>query len=170
MKKIALIGLGLFSVFVIYLAIKGNEMKEIRTEIEIAASPAKVWSILVDINKWQEWSPVINKSSGTAAVGAELKITMSGKDKGKDGPSYSPIITQLEEEKYFSWSATMMAGFIFTNGKHIELEETATGTRLIHRETFKGMMAAMMWGQMEKGVPPILNSMNKALKKIAEEQ
>lgn len=143
-------------------------MKEIKTEIEIAASPSKVWGILTDINKWHEWSPVINKSKGIATVGSQVDITMCGKEAGSDGPSYSPKITKLEEAKYFSWSATMMAGFMFTNGKVFELEGTSTGTRLTHKETFSGMMVSMMWGQMEKGVPPMLNSMNKALKELAE--
>jgi len=168
MKKTVLIIIGLISASIVYTAIEGRNMQEIRTEIEIAAPPAKVWSILTDISKWQDWNPVINKSSGTAAIGSELNITMCGKEDGKDGPNYSPTVTKLEEAKKFSWRATMMAGFIFTNGKIIELEETSSGTRLVHKETFSGMMAAMMRGQMEKGVPPMLNKFNNALKELAE--
>ena len=122
----------------------------------------------MDINKWQEWSPVINKSNGTAALGSKLDITMCGKEEGTDGPRYYPKITKLEEAKHLHWSATMMAGFIMTNGKQLELEESGSGTRLVHKETFSGMMIPMMWSHMEKGVPPMLNSMNKALKELAE--
>ena len=63
----------------------------------------------------------------------------------------------------------MMAGFIFTNDKIIELEATAVGTKVTHTETFKGLMVPLMRGQLEKGVPPILNMMNEALKNIAEQ-
>ena len=62
----------------------------------------------------------------------------------------------------------MVVGFILTNEKIIELEKTDTGTKLTHKETFKGLMAAAMKGQTEKGVPPMLNMMNDALKKLAE--
>jgi len=168
MKKILLISIALVGAGVIYLAIAGNKLQEITTEIEISAPPSKVWSILTDINSWQEWSPIIKESHGTASVGSELTITMMGKEQGKDGPKYNPIITELEEPNYLRWRAHMLTGIIFTNYKVLELEESNSGTRLIHKEMFKGLLAPILCGQMEKGVPPMLNSMNQALKVLAE--
>jgi hypothetical protein len=159
MKKLILIFIIFILTFCLILWTKGKAMREIRTEIEIAAPPAKVWSILTDFNKWSEWSPIINQASGTASLGSKLNITRCGKDgkNGKVGPNYEPVITVFEEPKHFQWQATMMAGFIFTNGKVLELEET-----------FSGIMVPMMWGQMESSVPQMLNSMNEALKRVAE--
>lgn len=168
MKKIIMIFVALVLIGITYLAIEGSEMQEIKTEIEISAPPSKVWEIITDINNWQEWSPIINASHGTASVGSELSITMMSKEEGKDGPKYNPIITELDELNYFRWRAHMLAGFIFTNDKIFELEETSSGTRLMHTETFKGLLAPIFCGQMEKGVPPMLNAMNKALKELAE--
>jgi hypothetical protein len=170
MKKIIIILMGLVFASIIFLAVGGSEVQEIKTEIEITAPPSKVWSIIMDINNWQEWSPIINDSNGTASVGSKLSITMMSKEEGKDGPKYSPIITELDEPTYFRWRAHMLAGFIFTNDKILELEETNSGTRLTHKETFSGLLAPIFCGQMEKGVPPMLNSMNKALKDLAEKQ
>ena len=153
---------------VTYLAIEGNKMQEIKTEIDISAPPSKVWAILTDINNWQEWSPIINVSNGEASVGSKLSITMMGKEVGKDGPKYNPIIKALNEPGYFRWRAHMLAGFLFTNDKTFELKETESGTHLTHTESFKGLLAPIFCGQMEKGVPPMLNSMNKALKELAE--
>lgn len=153
---------------IVYLSISGRKMQIVTTEIEIQAPPEKVWSILTDIEKWDEWSPTINASEGKAVVGSSVAITMMSKEVGKDGPKYNPVIIQMEEPNYFHWRAHMMAGFIFTNDKIIELKKTDTGTMVTHKETFKGLMAALMKGQMEKGVPPMLNMMNDALKKTAE--
>ena len=89
---------------------------------------------------------------------------------GKDGPKYAPVITIFDEPKHFEWSATMMAGFIFTNGKVLEFQKTDSGTRLVHKETFSGMMVPLMWSQMENSVPQMLNSMNEALKNLAEKK
>ena len=169
MKKILLISIALVGAGIIYLAVAGNKLQEITTEIEISAPPSKVWRILTDINNWQEWSPIIKESHGTASVGSELTITMIGKEQGKDGPKYNPIITELEETNYLRWRAHMLAGFIFTNYKVLELEESNSGTRLIHKEMFKGLLAPIFCGQMEKGVPPMLNSMHQALKELAEQ-
>lgn len=123
MKKILLIVIALVGAGIIYLAVAGNKLQEITTEIEISAPPSKVWSILTDINSWQEWSPVIKDSHGTASVGSELTITMIGKEQGKDGPKYNPIITELDEPNYLRWRAHMLTGFIFTNYKVLELEK-----------------------------------------------
>lgn len=142
-------------------------MQEIRTEIDIAAPATKVWGILTDINHWQDWNPIIIQASGDAARDARLDITMCGKN-GKDGPRYKPLITNLEAPKSFHWRAKMLAGFLFTNDKVIELEETGTGTRLVHKELFSGLLAPLFCKQMEAGVTPMLNSMNDALKKAAE--
>ncbi|MFK7861791.1 MAG: SRPBCC family protein [Granulosicoccus sp.] len=153
---------------IVYLSISGRKMQTVKTEIEIQARPDKVWSIITDIDKWQEWSPTINASAGQADVGSVVTITMMSKVAGKDGPKYTPTIIQMDEPKYFHWRAHVMSEFIFTNDKIIELEETETGTKVTHKETFKGLMAALMKGQMEKGVPPMLSMMNDALKQLAE--
>ena len=168
MKKIFILFMALTFIGVIYLMIEGSNMQEIKTEIEISAPPSKVWSIIKDINNWQEWSPIINASNGEISIGSKLSITMIGKEEGKEGPKYNPIIKELNEPNYFRWRAHMLAEFIFTNDKIFELEETTSGTRLTHTETFKGLLAPVFYGQMKKGVPPMLNSMNKALKELAE--
>lgn len=167
MKKLILIILILLSVSCVILWTQGNTMREIRTEIEIAVPPEKVWGILTDFDNWKEWSPIINQASGVASLGSELSITMRGED-GKDGPKYNPIITNFEEAKFFRWRGKMMAEFIMTNDKVFELEETGTGTRLIHKELFSGLLVPLFWSKFEQGVPPMLNSMNDALKTKAE--
>ena len=168
MKKIVIAFIALSFIGIIYLAIEGRKTQEITTKIEISAPPSKVWNIITDINHWHEWSPIINASQGDSSIGSKLSITMMGKEEGKDGPKYNPEIIELDKPKHFRWRAHMMAGFIFTNDKIFELKETKTGTLLTHTETFKGLLAPIFCGQMEKGVPPMLNSMNKALKEQAE--
>lgn len=170
MKKIVLVIVLLLLLGLVYLSIAGSKMQTIQTEIDIEAPPEKVWSIISEVDKWHEWSPTINASEGKAEIGSVVTITMMSKEPGKDGPKYNPEIIQMEEPTYFHWRAHMMAGFIFTNEKIIELEKTESGTKVIHKETFKGLMAAAMKGQMEKGVSPMLNLMNDALKKVAEEK
>ena len=146
---------------------EGQELHEIRTEIDIAASPEKVWEIITDIDAWQQWNPIINASRGVAAKGYTLSITMVGKD-GADGPKYYPTITQFDKPRYFHWQAEMITAAIMRNDKVFELEKTPSGTRLIHKELFTGMMVPIFGNTFDKNVPPMLNSMNLALKELAE--
>ena len=168
MKKLFLSLLIIVLITCLILWAQGKDMREIRTEIEIVAPPAKVWSLLTDLESWHKWSPIINKSSGDAAMGSTLDITMVGEEQGKDGPQYNPKITIFDAPKHFRWRAQMMAGFIMTNDKVFELEETSTGTRLVHVEAFSGMMVPLFWGKVKENVPDMLNDMNNALKKLAE--
>ena len=101
MKKAILVIIILILGIGAYLWEQGKEQHEIRTEIDIAAPPAKVWALITDIDAWQQWSPIINASKGVAAQGYTLSITMVGKD-GLDGPKYFPTITRFEEPHYFS--------------------------------------------------------------------
>lgn len=125
MKKIIIVLVVSLAVGITYLVVAGGKWQEIKTEIEISAPQEKVWSIVSDINNWQEWSPIIKESQGTAAVGTELMITMVGKEEGKDGPKYNPVITSLEQPNYLRWRAHMLSEFIFTNDKIIQLEKPA---------------------------------------------
>jgi len=169
MKKFfSIIGL-LLIVGIVFLSISGSKLQTVETEIDIAAPPEKVWSVLTNIGQWQDWNPTVNASLGDAAVGSTVTITMISEEAGKDGPKYSPEIIQMDEPTYFHWRATMGAGFIFTNEKIIELEKTDAGTKVKHTETFKGAMAALMKSRMQSGVSPILTAMNDALKKTAEQ-
>lgn len=168
MKKMIIILLAVLGISLIYLIIKGNTVKEIKTEIDISAAPSKVWEIITDIDNWQEWSPIINVSNGTSAMGAKLEITMKGKKPGKNGPTYNPVITELIEPNYFHWRTQMLAGFVFTNDKIFKLEKTESGTHLTHIETFKGLMAPLVSSSLNEHVPMMLDSMNSALKERAE--
>ena len=150
-----------------YLWVKGQELHEIQTEIDIAAPPEKVWAYLSDIDAWQEWSPIINEASGDAEIGSTLTVTMIGRE-GQNGPTYQPNILSLVEHSYFHWRAVLISGLIMTNDKVFELEETDTGTRLVHKELFSGMLVPIFGNKFEENVPPMLNAMNEALKKTIE--
>ena len=121
----------------------------------------------MDFDHWQEWNPIVDQASGVASPESKLSMTMRC-GEGKAGNKYSPVVTNVEEPKYFRCRATMMAGFLFTNDKVFELVETGSGTRLVHIEAFSGILVPLFWGKMEKSITPMLESMNDALKIKAE--
>jgi len=144
-------------------------MKEIRTEIDIHATPQTVWAILTNVGAWPSWNPIVEQLHGQAKIGTKLSVTMVGKNQ-KSGPKYKPVITQLEQPKRFEWLAAMGFHFLFSNGKIIELEKSGNGTRLVHKETFSGALVPLFWSKMRDGVAPMLNKMNTALKEEAEKK
>lgn len=170
MKTVLLVVVAMILISGVSLWIAGKDTKVVTTQIDISATPEKVWSVLANIEGWKDWSPIIKESRGKAALNSKLVITMSGKNgkEGEAGQTYEPFITKIEDSRNLTWSATMGPSFVMTNGKVLELEETSTGTRLTHKETFSGMMVPLMWGMVQKNVPQMLNSMNIALKNLVE--
>lgn len=159
-----LIGVGSYLVWFT----EGINKKELRTEIDIGASSTEVWNILVNINSWKEWNPIISNSSGEVSVGSKLIMEMKGKGD-EAGPKYEPVITKLEEPNIFHWRAKMGFEFLFTNDKFMELQTVGSGTKLIHREEYSGLLVPIFWDMLEEGALPMLNSMNEALKKKSEQ-
>jgi len=142
-------------------------MKEINTEIIISSTPDEVWEILMDLPNWSKWNPIVNKIEGDLKIGGELSITMSD-SKGNNGKKYKSIIVELDENKRFSFIATMMAKFIFSAERIIQLRATEKGTIFTQREIYTGLMVSLFWKKLSTDATEMLNSMNKALKKEVE--
>ncbi len=141
-------------------------MRELRTEIDIAAPLENVWKVLTDFEGWKDWNAVFHVG-GQAGIGSRLNVTVY-EERSKEGKSYPAVVTQLEAPRLLRWRARMMAGFIFTNDKIFELKKTEQGAKLIHREGFSGLMVPLMWKKMEECALPMLESLNQALKKKVE--
>jgi len=142
-------------------------MKEIKTEIKILSTPDKVWKTLMDLPNWSEWNPIVNKIEGNLKVGEELSITMCS-SKGNDGKKYKSVIREIDENKRFSFVATMMAKFMFTADRIIELKKTEEGTLFTQKEIYSGLMVSLFWKKLSTDATEMLHSMNKALKKEIE--
>ncbi|PHQ59665.1 MAG: hypothetical protein COC08_08470 [Maribacter sp.] len=142
-------------------------MRELRTEIQISSTPDMVWNKLMDFPSWPNWNPIVNKIEGNVEIGSELSITMSD-SKGKDAKNYKSIITAIDENKRFSFNATMIAKFMFSAERIIELKESQEGTLFIQREIYAGLMVPIFWKKLSKDALLMLHSMNKALKKEVE--
>ena len=144
-----------------------KNMRDLTTDIEIAATPQQVWDVLIDIPAWETWNQAIRKSRGKVAVGEKLSITMQTSG-GKRGPSYRPVIMEIEPPNYFRWRAKMWGGLMLTNDKVFRLEEIARGTRLLHTELLSGFMVLTSWKVFRDGMPLFLNRMNRSLKEQVE--
>ncbi len=142
-------------------------MKEIKTEMQIAASPDKVWEILMNLPEWANWNPIITKIEGELKVGSELSITMAD-EKGNPGRNYKSTITAIDEHKRFRFIGKMMAKFMFSADRIIELEESPKGTRFTQREVYTGIMVSLFWKKMNTDATRMLRIMNLALKKKVE--
>ena len=64
-------------------------MHEVVTEIEIEATPERVWDILLDFPSHPEWNPFIRSIQGVAKVGDRL--TVSIQPRGAKAMTFRPV-------------------------------------------------------------------------------
>jgi hypothetical protein len=141
-------------------------MYEMRTEIDIAASPEAVWEALTDSSSFDTWNPFIRRMEGELHTGNTIEIEVG--TEGKSRLTFKPRLLRVEPGKELRWRGKLLLPGIF-DGEHIfELHATEGGTRLVHREEFSGILVPFLRGKLERDTLPGFEAMNRALKERVE--
>ena len=146
--------------------------KEIFTEIEINASPSRVWQVLTDFEKYPIWNPFIKKISGIPARNEKLEVHMPDPRGGM--MVFTPDVLVAERERELRWLGRS-EGNAF-NGEHrfrIDSIENNNNNNKVHftqSEKFTGSIAASLEGWLDTVVKQNFEGMNRALKQRAEKQ
>jgi hypothetical protein len=141
--------------------------REIKTTIEIDAPANTVWAVLTDFSRYSEWNPFIRSIHGNATQGERLEILIH--PPGGNAMTFRPVILALQPEAELRWMGRLMLPGIF-NGEHqFQLEPIDEGrTRLIHRETFSGLLVPLLWRNLDTQTRQGFEAMNHALKQRVE--
>jgi hypothetical protein len=136
-------------------------MKELRTEIEIAAPPERVWTVLIDFDSYPDWNPFIRRITGQPAVGSRLEVRLEPPE-GR-GMTFKPSVLKAQAHQEFAWLGRLMVPGIFDGEHRFELHPRNGGTLFVQREVFKGIVDALLGGSLRG-----FDAMNAALKRRAE--
>lgn len=136
---------------------------EIRTFATIEAPAADVWEVLADFAGYARWNKMIPKVSGSAQVGARLKLWLAL------GPVQAPVSAEVlvaEPGRSLRWvgPASPWARRIASGEHYFELTElTPTSTRIEHGEEFRGLIVPARAAAIEARLRPIYEAHNRAL-------
>jgi hypothetical protein len=150
-------------IFVMAIIKRRGKMKEIRTEIDIQASPEKVWQVLTALDKYPEWNPFLHHASGRAEPGGKVDVTF--KYGSKDMTLHCGVI-KYEPNHEISWRYHVGLPFLY-QGEHIFTIETSGNDKVhfIDREVFTGLLVSFMVNEKDNAG---FKSMDQALKTRAE--
>ncbi len=144
-------------------------MKELRTEIEIAASPETVWAILTDFAAFPQWNPFIREASGEQKVGGKLRIRVV--PSGGKGIVFKPTVLAFETNRELRWRGRLGIPGLFDGEHGFTLEPVEGGrTRLTQGEVFTGVLVPLLARSLDDGTKKGFEAMNLALKERAEKR
>jgi len=137
----------------------------IDTSIDINVPPERVWDVLVDFPRWEEWNPFIPAIDGDLEVGARLRLTVA--PPGMKPMEFTPRVFAVRPGKEIIWGGSFLL-FVYRGDHAIWIEPLPNGgTRFRQRERFMGPMVLLMgrmFGPTEQGY----HQMNDALRYRAE--
>jgi hypothetical protein len=145
-----------------------KEPKHIRTEIVIKATPAAVWKVLTDFDRYPEWNPFIISLKGKAIKGEKLVARMEP-PKGT-AMTFKPTVLVSDVNKEFRWLGHLLFPGVF-DGEHIfELYENTDGTTtFVQREQFRGILVPLFSKMLDTKTVAGFEMMNRKLKQRVEE-
>jgi hypothetical protein len=140
-----------------------KQLKEIKTEITINASPSRIWKILMDFDKYPEWNPFIKYILGQPVKGNKISARLEPPDA--KGMTINPRVLKVKNEEEFRWLGHLIIPGLF-DGEHIfELMDNKNGTTtFIQREIFNGILISLFKKLLDDNTRRGFVSMNQQLK------
>ena len=141
-------------------------MRQLRTDIEIDATPDRVWAILTDFASYPAWNPFIESIRGEPVVGSKLEVRIAPPD-GK-AMTFKPTVLNAEPDRELRWLGRVLLPGILDGEHMLQLEPLAGGrVRFVQAERFRGVLVPFLGktlARTERGFA----AMNEALKGRAE--
>jgi len=144
-------------------------MQEIKTEIEINATPEQVWQVLTNFESYADWNPYIVRASGKAAGGEHLKLTLRQPD-GKE-KELKAIVTKVMQSQELRWQGFKYLGGLDDFEHIISIEELEPGrVKLVQRDQSSGLVVPFRSDSARESIQAGYQAMNKALKERLEKK
>jgi hypothetical protein len=142
-------------------------MHKIQSDINISATPERVWSILTDFSAYPSWNPFIRSISGTIKIGQRL--TVSIQPVGGRAMTFRPTVLLTQPNCELRWLGHFLFPGIFDGEHFFKIAAGASGgVQLTQGEHFSGVLVGLAKRSLDRGTLPGFIAMNEALKARAE--
>lgn len=112
---------------------------DFQISVEIAAPPERVWAVMLDAEKWHEWTPSVRSirllDRGPLRIGSRALIRQ---------PRFPPAmwkVTALEPGRSFTWKSGAPA--IWVHARH-SVAASGAGTRAVLSLDYEGVIGKLL--------------------------
>jgi hypothetical protein len=142
-------------------------MHEVRTEIDISATPARIWEVLTDFPAYAQWNPFVRSIAGQAVKDGQLSITVQ--PAGSKPMKFKPRVLVADADSELRWLGHFLVRGVFDGEHYFQMTPNAQGgTRFVHGERFSGLLVGLAKSSLEGGTRSGFVAMHEALKARAE--
>jgi len=139
---------------------------EMRTSVDIDATPELVWEVLTDVPAFPEWTPLITKAGGTFAPGGGLTFTF---------PGFNPLLRTTVPGKVLEVTPLRRLRYVLRFGRFgipglldsehmLTIEHRDGGVRLWMELRFRGLLLPLMTRSLNRERAPAFGPMPATLK------
>ena len=134
---------------------------ELKTSIDIDASPDAIWEVLSDLPSYPSWNPFIRELRGRLSTGERLELRMQ--PVGGKAIRFRPTVLAAEPARELRWLGRLVMPGVLDGEHRFAIEPTATGSRLTHEERFSGVLVPLFAKGLRRRYLPAFEEMNAAL-------
>ena len=140
--------------------------KRLFTDVDIDATPQQVWNVLTDLAAYPAWNPFIVRAEGVVELGRRLTLTMQ--PVGGRAMTLRPRLVAVDVPRELRWCGKLGMPGLMDAEHTFTLEPWGTGTRVVQREVFRGVLVPFLAASLDRNTLPAFVAMNEALKSRAE--
>ena len=143
---------------------------ELRTFVDIDASPERLWQVLIDLPAYADWNPFITRAEGTFVEGGRLVVSVPPVNAFLQ-PRLRPTVLEVAPFRRLRlWSRLDRLGIpgLFDVEHTMTITEHEGGVRLWQQDRFGGLLAPLLIGALNRHRLTAFTAMNAALKKRVE--
>jgi hypothetical protein len=142
--------------------------KQLHAEVEIEATPDRIWSVLTDFAAYHDWNPFIVQATGQPVPGTRLELQM--RLSGRRPTTIRPEVLEADPARRLRWLGRLLLPGLFDGEHTFTIQPAGPGrTRLTQHEEFRGLLAPLVLRLIAKPTLASFHQMNQALKARAEQ-
>ena len=116
-----------------------------KTEVEIAAAPEVVWSVLIDSARYPEWNPFMPRIDGVLEPGGRIQLHVAldpGRPPRRDPERVDSVVANAE----LVWTSLLLPFWVLRTQRIQRVIAMADGrTRYTTVETMSGPLSPLVW-------------------------